>query len=193
MKLMTDRFALVEVPEPRWAFLLGKLRTDLRAKSIWFHGRASAGLSLRMLLSDGSLCLVLYRLMSALRRWRLGPLAAAVYKLNAFLTGAVVGRGAEFGPGLVVLHSVGLVVNTAVKAGANAVLESGVVIGAEKGQSPTFGDRVFLGAGAKVIGGVRVGNDVRVGANAVVLDDLPDAVTAAGIPAKVVKARTGAR
>lgn len=193
MKLLTDRFELVEAPEPRPACLLGNLRADLRAKSIWFYGRASARLSLRMLCSDGSLCTVLYRLMRALKRWRLGPLAAAVYKLNAFLTGAVIGRGAEFGPGLIILHSVGLVVNTAVKGGSDIILESGVVIGAEKGQSPSLGDRVFLGAGAKVIGGVRIGTEVRVGANAVVVDDLPDGATAVGIPAKVVKVRGGAR
>ncbi len=189
MKLLTDQFEIVEEPGPRAALVFGNLRADLRAKSVWYYGRASAGRSLRMVFSDGSLCTVLYRLMRALRRCKLGPLAALVYKLNAFLTGAVIGRGAEFGPGLVVLHGIGLVVNTAVKGGSGVLLEGGVVIGAEKGRSPVLGDRVFIGAGAKVIGGVRIGSDVRIGANAVVVKDLPDGVTAVGIPARIVGER----
>lgn len=165
------------------------LRADLAAKSAWYYGRVSRGLTLRMLVSDGSLCTVLYRLMRALGRWHLGAPAAVVYKLNAFLTGAVIGRGAEFGPGLIVLHSVGLVVNTAVRGGANVVLEGSVTVGAEKGRSPVLGDNVFVGAGARIIGGVSVGSDARIGANAVVVKDVPAGATAVGVPARVVRTR----
>lgn len=168
---------------------LGTLRADLAAKCVWYHGRVSRGLLLRMLVSDGSLCTVLYRLMRALGRWHLGALAAVVYKLNAFLTGAVVGRGAEFGPGLVILHSVGLVVNTSVRGGPNVILEGGVTIGAEKDRSPVLGQNVFVGAGARIIGGVSIGSEVRVGANAVVVKDVPAGSTAVGVPARVVRSR----
>ncbi len=191
MKFLTDQFSMVELADRRRIFL-GDLRADLVAKSVWYYGRAGRLLSARMLLSDGALCTILYRLMRGLRHYHLGPLAAAVYKLNAFLTGAVIGRGAEFGPGLIILHSVGLVVNTAVRGGTNVVLESGVVIGAEKGRSPVLGDQVFAGAGAKVIGGVHVGNRARIGANAVVVEDVPDGGTAVGIPARIVKVRSEA-
>ena len=54
---------------------------------------------------------------------------------------------------------------------------------------PTIGDNVFIGTGAKVLGGLRIGNDVRIGANAVVLNDVPDGATVAGIPARVVARR----
>ena len=190
MKFLTDQFAEVVAPEGR-PFLLADLRADLCAKSIWSYGRAGRLLSLRMLFSDGALCTVLYRLMRGLRRCHLGLPAAAVYKLNAFLTGAVIGRGAEFGPGLVILHSVGLVINSAVRGGTNVVVESGVVAGAEKGRSPVLGDHVFLGAGAKVIGGVRIGSGARIGANAVVVNDVPDGATAVGVPARIVRTREG--
>jgi serine O-acetyltransferase len=179
VEFLTDSFERVAAPERAGRGPVGMVRADMAAKAA------------RMLLSDGSLCTVLYRLMRALRRWHLGPLAALVYKLNAFLTGAVIGRGAEFGPGLVILHSVGLVVNKSVRGGANVILEGSVTIGAEKDRSPVLGDNVFIGSGARVIGGVMLGSDVRIGANAVVVKDVPDGATAVGVPARVVKTRGG--
>ena len=186
MRFLTDQFESVEVND-RVPLLFGRLRMDLRAKSVWYYGRTSALLTLRMLLSDGSLCSALYRLMASLKRLHLGALAAIVYKLNALLTGAVIGRGAEFGPGLVILHSHALVINTAVHGGHNVILEGCVTIGAEKQASPELGDGVFVGSGARIIGGARVGHGARIGANAVVLKDVPDGATAVGVPAKVIK------
>jgi len=186
---LTDQFDLVETTD-RAPLFFGRFRADLRAKSVWYCGRSSAWLTFRAMLSDGSLCAFLYRLMRAFSRWRLGPLAAIVYKLNAFLTGAVIGRGAQFGPGMVILHSVGVVINTSVRGGANVIVESGVTIGAEKGKSPVLGDRVFIGSGARVIGGVTVGSGARIGANAVVVKDVPDGATAVGVPARVIPARS---
>lgn len=130
---------------------------------------------------------ILYRAMRFCQTHRLGVLAFLIYRLNAFWSGVVIGRGAEFGPGFVLLHSVGVVINSDVRAGRNLVLEHGVTIGAEKGKSPVLGDNVFVGAGAKIIGAVRIGSDVRIGANAVVLTDLPDGATAVGIPARTVR------
>ena len=86
-----------------------------------------------------------------------------------------------------ILHTFAIVINSSVRAGKNLVLEHGVTIGAEKNQCPMLGDNVFIGAGAKVIGAVRIGNDVKIGANAVVTKDLPDGATAVGIPARVIK------
>ncbi|MFA4948867.1 MAG: serine acetyltransferase [Candidatus Krumholzibacteriia bacterium] len=161
----------------------------MNAKAIWYLGTTNRGCALRMLMSDGSFCTVLYRLMIALRRHHLGPLAAIVCKLNASMTGAIIGYEAEFGPGLIILHSLGLVINKAVRGGVNVVLEGAVTLGAEKGISPVLGDHVFVGTGAKVLGGVRVGNRVRIGANAVVVRDVPDDATAVGVPARVVRVR----
>jgi serine O-acetyltransferase len=99
----------------------------------------------------------------------------------------VIGRNAEIGPGLVIVHSIGIVINSNVKAGKNLVIEHGVTIGAEKNRSPILGDNVFIGAGAKIIGGIKIGSDVKIGANAVVTKDLPDGATAVGVPARIVK------
>ncbi|MFO8008361.1 MAG: DapH/DapD/GlmU-related protein [Candidatus Brocadiia bacterium] len=189
MHYLTHNFESVPAAELRRAGLAGLIRADMQAKGVWYAADGVARSLLHALVTDGSLCTVLYRLMGALRRWHLRPLAALAYKLNSLLSGAVIGRGARFGPGLVVLHSVGVVVNSAVRAGRNVIIESGVTIGAEKGGCPSIGDNVFIGSGAKLIGPIRVGSDVRIGANAVVLEDVPDGATVVGVPAKVVKMR----
>jgi serine O-acetyltransferase len=89
------------------------------------------------------------------------------------------------------MHPIGVVINGGVKGGKNIVIESGVVIGAAHNglplKLPVLGDDIFIGAGAKVLGGIRVGNNVKIGANAVVVHDVPDGATVVGIPAKVIK------
>jgi serine O-acetyltransferase len=167
--------------------MLDYLRQDLCRKAQWYGLPCNTTSLLRMCFSDGSTAQILYRAMRFCQTHRLKPIAFFLYRLNSALGHVVIGRGADFGPGLVIVHSFGIVINTHVKAGRNLVLEHGVTIGAEKNLSPTLGDNVFIGAGAKVIGPVKIGSDVRIGANAVVTRDLPDGATAVGIPAHVVK------
>jgi serine O-acetyltransferase len=156
---------------------------DLRAKAAWYETDSLP----RALLSDGTSSMLLYRAMRCCQRLRLAPLAMFLYRLNAFIGHAIIGRGAEFGPGFVILHSIGVVINSQVRGGRNVVIEHGVTIGAEKGQAPVLGDDIFIGAGAKVIGPVRIGSRVKIGANAVVVKDVPDGATVVGIPARVVR------
>ena len=163
------------------------LVADLRKKAEVYGLPDTAGTRLRMLLNDGSLAQVLFRSMSFCQRHRLTVFSAVLYRLNAFLTGATIGRNADLGPGFVILHSIGVVINTNVRAGRNLVLYHGVTLGAEHSGVPVLGDDVYIGAGAKIIGGVRIGSNVRIGANAVVTKDLPDGATAIGIPARVIR------
>ena len=90
---------------------------------------------------------------------------------------------------LIYIHSTGVVINGCVRGGRNVYLEHQVTIGAERRSSPVLGDDVFIGAGAKVIGAVKVGDGARIGANAVVVDDVPPHSTVVGIPARVVRQR----
>jgi len=163
------------------------LLQDLRRKAEWYELPPTGSSVLRMCLSDGSTAQVLYRAMRFCQTHRLKPLAMLLYRLNASVSHVVIGRGADLGPGLVILHSFGIVINSEVRAGRDLTLEHGVTIGAEKGKSPVLGDNVFVGAGAKIIGPVRVGSNVKIGANAVVTRDLPDGATAVGVPARVIK------
>lgn len=163
------------------------VRADLAKKADWYGLPASPKNILRMWFSDGSTAQILYRAMRFCQAHHLKVPAFFLYRLNAMVGHIVIGRGAEIGKGFVVLHSFGTVINTNVRAGENLVIEHGVTIGAEKDQSPKLGDNVFIGAGAKIIGAVRIGSDVKIGANAVVVKDLPDGATAVGVPAKVVR------
>jgi serine O-acetyltransferase len=172
--------------------LMQTLREDIRAKANWNYGGDGPLAVLRALLTDGTAAVVLYRLMQASRHAGLAPAEMLFNKMNAIFGQCIIGRGAEFGPGLVFIHSHGVVINGAVHAGRNLRIEHQVTIGAEKGKSPCLGDDVFIGCGAKVIGPVTIGDGARVGANAVVVHDVPAQSTVVGIPAKPVERTRGA-
>jgi len=166
--------------------MFGLIRSDILAKAAWVYGNTSGRSILKALCTDGTFAMIVYRLMQASQRLRLVPLSMLFNKLNVVFGQCIIGRGADFGAAFVLVHSQGIVINSSVRGGSNIRLEHQVTIGAEKGESPAIGDDVFIGAGAKIVGAVCVGNGVRIGANAVVVDDLPDGVTAVGIPARPV-------
>ena len=171
---------------PRPTSLIGTLADDLTCKALWCYESDSPGAMIKAMLTDGTMAMVYYRLMQWSRRYGLTPLEMLFNRLNSMLCACVIGRGAEFGPGFVIIHSSGIVINGAVRAGCGVHIEHQVTIGAECRETPTLGDNVFIGAGAKIIGGIALGNGVRVGANAVVLEDVPDYHTAVGVPAKAI-------
>jgi serine O-acetyltransferase len=157
---------------------------DLRAKqALYAQGGATPSL-LKVLISDGSLASLLYRLQEGLSKWELGVLALLPHMLNKWLNGCVIGVGTRFGPGFVLIHPIGVVINSSVRGGRNVWLESAVVIGENRGGFPVLEDDIFVGSGAKIIGAVRVGSHVRIGANAVVTKDCPPGATMLGIPAQ---------
>lgn len=160
---------------------------DFKCKSTFLYGATSTKYILRAIASDASLSMILYRLMQSFskRRW-CSFLAPIICKLNAVICGAVIGCKATFGENFIILHSVGIVINSKVRGGRNVYLESGVVIGDEKGQAPRLGNNVFIGSGAKLFGNISIGDDVKIGANAVVNKNVPSHATAVGVPAKSI-------
>jgi serine O-acetyltransferase len=166
--------------------LLRTLATDLRQKALWCYESDRWPALLKVLFTDGTPAMVFYRLMQWSGRYRLVPLEMLFNKLNAVCCNCIIGRGAEFGPGFVLIHSTGVVINGRVRGGANIHIEHQVTIGAERRQSPVLGDGVFLGAGAKVIGAVTIGDGAKIGANAVVVHDVPAHATAVGVPARII-------
>ena len=169
--------------------LFSLLTEDVQAKSRWCYDSIHWRSIVKTLLTDGTAAMVWYRLMQWSRRRRLVPLEMLFNKLNVICCNCIIGRGTDFGPGLVFIHSTGIVINGQVRGGAHIYLEHQVTIGAERRANPVLGDRVFIGAGAKIVGAVTIGDDVKIGANAVVLDDIPSGMTAVGVPAKVVRVR----
>ncbi|MBL9120391.1 MAG: serine acetyltransferase [Phycisphaerae bacterium] len=162
------------------------IRDDIRCKARWCYGSDGARALLKALLTDGTFAMILYRCMQRSRRWRLVPLEMLFNKLNSALCQCVIGRGAEFGPGFVLIHSSGVVINGAVRGGSGILIEHQVTIGAERREVPVLGDDVFIGAGARILGAVTIGSGARIGANAVVVEDVPAGCTAVGVPARII-------
>lgn len=92
----------------------------------------------------------------------------------------------KIGGGLRLLHPFATVIN-AERIGKNALIFQQVTIGYKDGKKPIIHDNVTICCGAKVLGGVTIGNNVIIGANAVVVKDVPDNSVVAGVPAKIIK------
>ena len=93
----------------------------------------------------------------------------------------------SFDVGLGIYHYGAIIVNGNARIGKNAVIYPGVVIGQKDGCAPTIGDNCFIGAGSKILGGVKVGNNVTIAPNAVVVKNVQDNAIVGGVPAKVIK------
>lgn len=115
----------------------------------------------------------------------------AIWCLKPFiegLTGARIRAGARIGPGLVVFNSFGVTIATGSVLGANCTIYSGVFVAYKSNDQgdgvPVIGDGVVLMSGCKVLGGVTVGDGAIIGANSVVIDCVPSATIATGVPAR---------
>ena len=110
--------------------------------------------------------------------------------LGRFFTGIEIHPGAEIGKAFFVDHGMGVVIGETSEIGDNVTLYHGVTLGGttwKKGKRhPTVGNNVVIGTGAKVLGPVRIGENTRIGANSVVVNDIPPNSVVVGIPGKVV-------
>lgn len=126
-------------------------------------------------------------------KWTLYPLAKWILLRCRYKYGIVIPEYTVIGPGFFINRFGGIYVNGDAIIGSNVNFTHGIMLGQQnRGPqmgSPIVGDRVFLAAGAKVIGRIRIGNDAVVGANAVVTKDVPDSAVVGGIPAKVLSMR----
>ncbi|MBU5486063.1 serine O-acetyltransferase [Clostridium sp. MSJ-11] len=117
-------------------------------------------------------------------------LARLVSQLSRHFTGIEIHPGAKIGKGLFIDHGMGVVIGETAEIGDNVIMYHGVTLGGtgkNKGKRhPTVGNNVTIGSGAKVLGPITLGDNSKIGANAVVLKDIPANYTAVGIPAKLV-------
>ncbi len=107
------------------------------------------------------------------------------------ITGIEIHPGATIGENLFIDHGMGVVIGETTEIGDNCIIYQGVTLGGTGKdfgkRHPTLGDNVLVGAGAKILGPFRVGNNARIAAGAVVLREVPDNATAVGVPARIVK------
>jgi serine O-acetyltransferase len=133
----------------------------------------------------------LYRIAHRLWRVRLRLLARWLSHLARFLTGVEIHPAARIGPRFFIDHGMGVVIGETAEVGADVTLYHGVTLGgvslAPGKRHPTLEDGVVVGAGAKVLGAITVGKNSRIGANAVVVQDVEPGMVVVGIPGKPVK------
>lgn len=141
------------------------------------------------LLYPGPKAILLHRLAHFFYQMELFFVARLVSEIARASTGIEIHPGAKIGKRLVIDHGVGLVIGETAEIGDDCILFHGVTLGGVKfdpvKRHPTLGNKVVIGAGAKVLGPIKLGNGSRVGANSVVTKDVPEGATALGIPAEI--------
>ena len=163
------------------------LRRDIQA----VRGRDPAARStLEVLLCyPGVHALVFHRFAHAI--WRRGFTVPArfVSHVARFLTGIEIHPAAKLGPGLFIDHGMGVVIGETAEVGENVTLLQGVTLGGtslkREKRHPTLGNNVVVGAGAKIIGGFKIGDGSRIGAGSVVVREVPTNSVVVGVPGRV--------
>jgi len=122
------------------------------------------------------------------------PLAPRVIsQFSRFLTGIEIHPGATIGRRFFIDHGMGVVIGETTEIGDDVLLYQGVTLGGTGGDKgkrhPTLGNRVVVGTGAKILGNIRLGDNVRIGAGSVVVHSVPDNSTVVGVPGRVVRVR----
>lgn len=134
--------------------------------------------------------LIMYRISHFFYTKKRFFLARAISQLSRFFTGIEIHPGAKIGMGTLIDHGSGVVIGETTIIGDRVTIYQGATIGAtgndkEFKRHPTLGDDIVVGSGAKILGPVNIGDYCKIGANSVVLRDMPSNSTAVGIPAKI--------
>lgn len=144
-----------------------------------------------ILLYPGLHALVFYRLAHVLYKIRLFFLARLLSQTARFFTGIEIHPGAKIGQRFFIDHGLGVVIGETSIVGNDVLLYQGATLGGTgivKGKRhPTIGNNVVIGAGAKVLGNIVIGDNSYIGANAVVIKDVPSNSTVVGVPGRITK------
>ena len=184
-----------ELPEWDYPGLRTLVRSDIQVwgEMLAFkrqNGPVPTHTAIRLVLVyPGLRAALLHRLAYAAHRARIPIVPLILANVNVSLHGFNIPPHIEVGPRFYVPHPVGTVV-TARRLGAGLTLVSAITIGMRKGDDfPVIGDDVYVGAGARILGAIGIGDRAQIGANAVVLKDVPADHVAIGVPATIRPAR----
>ncbi|MGL4774294.1 MAG: serine O-acetyltransferase EpsC [Clostridium sp.] len=140
--------------------------------------------------------MIAYRISHFLYNHKIFFLARLISQLARFFTGIEIHPGATIGKGLFIDHGMGVVIGETTEIGDDVMLYHGVTLGGtgkDKGKRhPTIQNNVIIGAGAKVLGPITIGEGAKIGANSVVVKNVPENTTCVGLPAKNIIKTTGA-
>ncbi len=154
---------------------------DPAAKNIWYV----------ILLYQGFHILIFYRIGHFLYKNKLYFLARLISQIARFITGIEIHPGAKIGRRLFIDHGIGIVIGETATIGNDCTIYHGVTLGGtgkdKNKRHPDLGNNVMVGAGAKVLGPIKIGDNVKIGANAVVTKDVANDTTVIGVPAEKIK------
>src|SRR5207253_9386468 len=171
------------------------LRDDL---AVVFQRDPAATSRLEVILTyAGFHALAAYRLAHRLEAWGVPFLPRVISQVARFFTGVEIHPAAKIGRGFFIDHGMGVVIGETAEIGDYVTLFQGVTLGGtgkDRGKRhPTLGNHVVVGAGAKILGGIRIGDNVKIGANSVVLKSVPETSTVIGVPGRIIKTAGGER
>lgn len=165
-----------------------QVRQDIQV--IFERDPAARSLLEVILCYPGFHALLFHRLAHWLYQRKLVLLSRWISQFSRFFTGIEIHPGAKIGQGFFIDHGMGVVIGETAEVGDNVTLYQGVTLGGtgkEKGKRhPTIGNNVVIGSGAKVLGSIKVGDDVKIGAGSVVTKPVPNDSTVVGVPGSVV-------
>ena len=137
--------------------------------------------------------LVFHRMSHRLWKWRLHWLARLLSQFARWFTGIEIHPGARIGKRFFIDHGMGVVIGETAEIGDDVTLYHGVTLGGttwrKEKRHPTLGNNVVVGAGAKILGPITVGDHARIGSNSVVVKDVPAGSTVVGIPGRIISAK----
>lgn len=144
-----------------------------------------------LLTYSGLHAVLMYRVAHWFYKKKLFTVARVISQTARFFTGIEIHPGAKIGRGFFIDHGSGVVIGETAEIGDNCLIYQNVTLGGtgkEKGKRhPTLGNNVMVGAGARVLGPFKVGDNAKIAANAVVLEEVPPNCTAVGVPARIVR------
>lgn len=180
--------------------LLGLVMVKIILISVFFHDEikaaqkrdpAAKGFLEVLLLYPGLHALINHRIAHVLYRARLFFIARCLSQFSRFITDIEIHPGAKIGKRFFIDHGIGVVIGETSVIGDDVLLYQGVTLGGTgllKGKRhPTIGNNVVIGGGAKVLGNITVGDNSYIGANAVVVKDVPANSTVVGVPGRITK------
>lgn len=172
-----------------WAAIAILFRKEIEAV---FHRDPAAVNYLEVLLTYSGLhAIIIYRIAHVLRKYRVPFFPRWLSQIGRFLTGIEIHPGAQIGERFFIDHGMGVVIGETTVIGDDVLLYQGVTLGGtglQKGKRhPTIGANVVIGTGAKVLGNITIGDSSYIGANAVVIKDVPPNSTVVGVPGRVTR------
>lgn len=167
---------------------ISKVKEDINV--IYENDPAAKNLLEVILCYPGLHALIAYRFAHRLYKWNIPLIPRMISYLTRIITGIEIHPAAKIGRRFFIDHGDGVVIGETTVIGNNVLIYQQVTLGGTGKESgkrhPTLGNKVIVGAGAKVLGNITIGDNVRIGAGSVVIEDVPPHSTVVGVPGRIV-------